>query len=112
LVIAKLVRLSRNAAFHLTLRDSGVRFVAVDMPEANDLTVRIMALVVPYSPTAAPSPRPYPSRSQFCRNGPKQRVPSSPDIREYRRKVRRSGYCDDTLTEAFGPFLPVVLGCA
>jgi DNA invertase Pin-like site-specific DNA recombinase len=45
LVIAKLDRLSRNAAFLLTLRDSGVRFVAVDMPEANDLTVGIMALV-------------------------------------------------------------------
>jgi DNA invertase Pin-like site-specific DNA recombinase len=38
-------RLSRNAPFLLTLRDSGVRFVAVDMPEANDLTVGIMALV-------------------------------------------------------------------
>ena len=45
LVIAKLNRLSRNAAFLLALRDSGVRFVAVDMPEANDLTVGIMALV-------------------------------------------------------------------
>ncbi|MGB4826151.1 MAG: recombinase family protein, partial [Paracoccaceae bacterium] len=45
LVIAKLDRLSRNAAFLLTLRDSGVRFQAVDMPEANDLTVGIMALV-------------------------------------------------------------------
>jgi DNA invertase Pin-like site-specific DNA recombinase len=45
LVIAKLDRLSRNAAFLLALRDSGVRFVAVDMPEANDLTVGIMALV-------------------------------------------------------------------
>ena len=45
LVIAKLDRLSRNAAFLLTLRDSGVSFVAVDMPEANDLTVGIMALV-------------------------------------------------------------------
>jgi DNA invertase Pin-like site-specific DNA recombinase len=37
--------LNRNAAFLLTLRDSGVRFLAVDMPEANDLTVGIMALV-------------------------------------------------------------------
>jgi DNA invertase Pin-like site-specific DNA recombinase len=45
LVIAKLDRLSRNAAFLLALRDSAVRFVAVDMPEANDLTVGIMALV-------------------------------------------------------------------
>ncbi|WP_439523036.1 recombinase family protein [Marivita sp.] len=45
LVIAKLDRLSRNAAFLLTLQASGVRFLAVDMPEANDLTVGIMALV-------------------------------------------------------------------
>lgn len=45
LVIAKLDRLSRNAAFLLTLRDSGAHFVAADMPEANDLTVGIMALV-------------------------------------------------------------------
>lgn len=45
LVIAKLDRLSRNAAFLLTLRDSGVKFLACDMPEANDLTVGIMALV-------------------------------------------------------------------
>ena len=37
--------MSRNAVFLLTLRDSGVRFLAVDMPEANDLTVGIMALV-------------------------------------------------------------------
>ena len=32
-------------AFLLTLRDSGVRFLAVDMPETNDLAVGIMALV-------------------------------------------------------------------
>jgi DNA invertase Pin-like site-specific DNA recombinase len=45
LVIAKLDRLSRNAAFLLTLQASSVRFVACDMPEANNLTVGIMALV-------------------------------------------------------------------
>lgn len=45
LVIAKLDRLSRNAAFLLTLRDSGVKFMAADLPDANDLTVGIMALV-------------------------------------------------------------------
>ncbi|MFO6463103.1 recombinase family protein [Jannaschia sp. KMU-145] len=45
LVIARLNRLSRNAAFLLTLRDAGVDFVAADMPHANNLTVGIMALV-------------------------------------------------------------------
>ena len=43
LVIAKLDRLSRNAAFLLTLKDSGVRFSTVHLPEANDLPVGIMA---------------------------------------------------------------------
>ena len=45
LVIAKLDRLSRNAAFLLTLKDSGVKFVAADMPDANTLTIGVMALV-------------------------------------------------------------------
>ena len=45
LVIAKLDRLSRNAAFLLNLKEAGVDFVAADMPEANPLTVGIMALV-------------------------------------------------------------------
>ena len=45
LVIAKLDRLSRNAAFLLPLRDTGVRFLAVDMPEENDLTAGIIVLV-------------------------------------------------------------------
>ncbi|WP_205478564.1 recombinase family protein [Sphingomonas arenae] len=45
LVIAKLDRLSRNAAFLLQLQDSGAKFVAADMPEASNLTVGILALV-------------------------------------------------------------------
>lgn len=45
LVIAKLDRLSRNAGFLMNLRDAGVEFVAVDMPNTNRLTVGIMALV-------------------------------------------------------------------
>jgi len=45
LVIAKLDRLSRDAAFLLSLRDAGIEFVATDMPDANRMTVGIMALV-------------------------------------------------------------------
>lgn len=45
LVIAKLDRLSRDAAFLLGLQNAGVRFTAVDMPEANELVVGIMACV-------------------------------------------------------------------
>jgi DNA invertase Pin-like site-specific DNA recombinase len=45
LVIAKLDRLSRDAWFLLGLQRAGVPFVAVDMPQANALTVGIMALV-------------------------------------------------------------------
>lgn len=48
LVVAKLDRLSRNAAFLMTMRDSGVDFVVADMPEANKMTVGIMALMAEY----------------------------------------------------------------
>ena len=45
LVIAKLDRLARNVAFISNLMESGVDFVAVDMPDANRLTVHILAAV-------------------------------------------------------------------
>jgi DNA invertase Pin-like site-specific DNA recombinase len=45
LVIAKLDRLARNVAFIANLMESGVEFVAVDMPQANKFTVHIMAAV-------------------------------------------------------------------
>lgn len=45
LVIAKLDRLSRDAKFILTLQDSGVQFVCVDMPDANHFTVGLFALI-------------------------------------------------------------------
>jgi len=45
LVIAKLDRLSRDAAFLIGLQKSGIKFVAVDMPDANNLTIGIMAVM-------------------------------------------------------------------
>ena len=45
LLIAKLDRLARNVAVVATLMESGVRFVAVDMPEADNLTIHVMAAV-------------------------------------------------------------------
>lgn len=45
LVIAKLDRLSRNLTFISQLRDSQIEFVCCDMPNANKMTIGIMAVV-------------------------------------------------------------------
>ena len=45
LVVAKFDRLSRDAHFLLGLKKSDVKFVAADNPQANELTVGILALV-------------------------------------------------------------------
>ena len=45
LVIAKLDRLARNVAFIANLMESSADFVAVDMPEANRLTLHMLAAV-------------------------------------------------------------------
>jgi DNA invertase Pin-like site-specific DNA recombinase len=48
LCVAKLDRLSRSAAFLMTLRDSGVPFVAADVPEANTMTIGVMSVMAQY----------------------------------------------------------------
>jgi DNA invertase Pin-like site-specific DNA recombinase len=45
LIIAKLDRLARNVHFISSLMESGVEFTAVDFPEANKLTIHILAAV-------------------------------------------------------------------
>jgi hypothetical protein len=45
LLIAKLDRLARNVAFIANLMESGVDFIACDMPQATRLTIHILAAV-------------------------------------------------------------------
>lgn len=52
LVIAKLDRLARNVAFVSALMDAGVDFVAVDFPQANRLTIHILAAVAEHEAQA------------------------------------------------------------
>jgi DNA invertase Pin-like site-specific DNA recombinase len=52
LIIAKLDRLARNVAFISNLMESGVEFHAVDFPQANRLTVHILAAVAEHEAKA------------------------------------------------------------
>ncbi|MGA8087676.1 MAG: recombinase family protein [Terracidiphilus sp.] len=45
LLVAKLDRLARNVEFISALMASGVKFVAVDLPQVNDMVVHILAAV-------------------------------------------------------------------
>ena len=45
LLIAKLDRLSRNASFIFMLRDAKIEFTCCDMPQANSVTIGIMAVL-------------------------------------------------------------------
>ena len=52
LIIAKLDRLARNAAFVSHLMEAGVEFHAVDFPQANRLTIHILAAVAEHEARA------------------------------------------------------------
>jgi len=52
LLVAKLDRLARNVAFISALMESGVKFQAVDMPDANNFNVHIMAAVAEHEAKA------------------------------------------------------------
>ena len=52
LIIAKLDRLARNVSFVSSLMDSKVKFKAVDMPEANELTIHIMSAIAQHEAKA------------------------------------------------------------
>jgi len=48
LIVARLDRLARNVAFVSRLMEAGVDFEAVDFPDANQLTIHILAAVAEY----------------------------------------------------------------
>lgn len=52
LIIAKLDRLARNVAFVSALMEAGVEFEAVDFPQANRLTIHILAAVAEHEAKA------------------------------------------------------------
>jgi DNA invertase Pin-like site-specific DNA recombinase len=52
LIVGKLDRLGRNTAFIASLMESGVDFLAADLPEANTLVLHIMAAMAEYERTA------------------------------------------------------------
>jgi DNA invertase Pin-like site-specific DNA recombinase len=48
LIVANLSRLSRNVSFISALMDSGVEFVAADMPHANKMALQVLAVFAEY----------------------------------------------------------------
>lgn len=48
LLVAKLDRLSRDAAFLMTLQQGAVKFICADMPEANEAMIGFMAVMAQY----------------------------------------------------------------
>lgn len=52
LLIAKLDRLARNVAFIANLMEAGVEFEAVDLPQANRLTLHVMAALAEHEAKA------------------------------------------------------------
>ena len=60
-VIARLDRLARNLHFVSSLQERGVDFVAADMPDANRLTIHIIAAVAEALGAAAPQRKLWPS---------------------------------------------------
>jgi DNA invertase Pin-like site-specific DNA recombinase len=52
LLVAKLDRLARDVAFISTLMKSSTKFVAVDLPQANELTIHVLAAMAEYETRA------------------------------------------------------------
>jgi len=89
LVIAKLDRLARNVAFTAKLMESGADFLACDMPEANKLTIHILAAVAEDEARRI-SERTKAALAAYKRRGGKLGA-ARPECREITRKAARKG---------------------
>jgi DNA invertase Pin-like site-specific DNA recombinase len=88
LLIAKLDRLSRNLHFITSLMESKVRFVAADMPDANELTIHIMAALAQYERKMI-SERTKAALARAKANGKRLGNPNlTPDNERRRREAR------------------------
>ncbi len=85
LLIAKLDRLSRNLHFIASLMESKVQFVAADMPDANELTLHIMAALAQYERKMI-SDRTKAALARAKANGKKLGNPNLKPDNEKRRK--------------------------
>lgn len=89
LVVAKLDRLSRDAAFLMNLKGSGVRFVIAEMPEANELTVDLLAVLAQHERRII-SERTRAALQAAKRRGTKLGNPAHLDNRARRKGTRAS----------------------
>ena len=95
LLIARLDRLARNVAFIANLMESGVDFVAVDMPSANRLTIHILAAVAEHEREMI-STRTKAALAEAKRRGTKL---GNPRLEEARARAMAAHYARRPATE-------------
>lgn len=88
LLVAKLDRLSRNAAFLMNLKDSHVQFEALDIPGANSMTVGVLALVAQHEAEAISD---CTRKALAARKARGLRLGTPRDMSAYQRRASRLG---------------------
>ena|ERR1700722_11400946 len=88
LLVAKLDRLSRNAAFLMNLKDSNVQFEALDIPGANTMTVGVLALVAQHEAEAISART---KAALAARKARGHRLGTRRDMSAYQKRASRLG---------------------